>query len=168
MWKNQIHIFIEHYGLRRLINSLLAAAVAILVLIIVLELTISIQPISILSASSARVNIIAAGNLSKTFRPEILSMQELIKVIRPNLFKASSSLSDRPMADKTIERIKSQLKLQCVMEMSGEPVAYINIEGTGLKKCKTGDSINDLFTVLNVYKNSVEISIIDHKVTLNL
>jgi hypothetical protein len=72
------------------------------------------------------------------------------------------------MADKTIERIKSQLKLQCVMEMSGEPVAYINIEGTGLKKCKTGDSINDLFTVLNVYKNSVEISIIDHKVTLNL
>ena len=168
MWKHPIHTLIKRYGLWRLIHCFLAAAIVILILVIVLELTISIQPISNLSVSPAGVNIIAADNLSKTLRPVTLNTQELIKVIRPNLFKASSSLSDRPMADKTIERIKSQLKLQCIMEMSGEPVAYINIEGTGLKKCKAGDSINDLFTVLNVYKNSVEISIIDHKVTLNL
>jgi hypothetical protein len=72
------------------------------------------------------------------------------------------------MADKTIERIKSQLKLKCIMEIRGEPVAYINIKGASLKKCKVGDSVSDLFTVLNINKHSVEISIVDHKVTLNL
>lgn len=168
MWKYPIQTLIKRYGLWRLTHSLLVVAVVISILVVVLELTIPIQPISSLSVSPAGANTIAADNLSKTLRPASSNIQELTRVLRPNLFKASSSPSDRPMADKTIERIKSQLKLQCIMEMSGEPVAYINIEGTGLKKCKAGDSINDLFTVLNVYKNSVEISIIDHKVTLNL
>ena len=54
------------------------------------------------------------------------------------------------------------------MEMNGEPVAYVHIKGTGLKKCKVGDSVSDLFTVLNIDKRSIEITIIDHKVTLSL
>jgi len=89
---------------------------------------------------------------------------------RPGMFKPATGLADKPIADKTIERIKEQLKLQCVMEMKGRPVAYINIQGAGLKKCCEGENVNDLFTVLNINKQdkSVDISIVEHKVTLHL
>ena len=54
------------------------------------------------------------------------------------------------------------------MTMNGQLVAYIHINGVGLKKCAAGDSVNDMFTVLDIDKanNRVDISIIDHKVTL--
>ena len=89
---------------------------------------------------------------------------------RPGMFKLATGLQDKPLADKTIERIKDQLKLQCVMEMNGQPIAYINIQGVGLKKCCIGENVNDLFTVLDINKQnkSVDISIVEHKVTLNL
>ena len=89
---------------------------------------------------------------------------------RPGMFKPATGLRDKPLANKTIERIKSQLKLQCVMEMNGQPVAYINIQGVGLKKCCVGENVNDLFTVLNINKQnkSVDISIVEHKLTLHL
>ena len=89
---------------------------------------------------------------------------------RPGMFSPASGLGDKPLADKTIERIKEQLNLQCVMEMNGEIVAYININGVGLKKCCVGENINDMFTVLEINKEnkSVGISIVEHKVTLHL
>lgn len=89
---------------------------------------------------------------------------------RPGMFQPATGLRDKPLANKTIERIKGQLKLQCVMEMNGRPVAYINIQGVGLKKCTVGENVNDLFTVLDINKQnkSVNISIVEHKVTLHL
>ena len=89
---------------------------------------------------------------------------------RPGMFKPATGLRDKPIADKTIDRIRDQLKLQCVMEMNGRPVAYINIQGMGLKKCCIGDNINDLFTVLDINQQnkSVNISIVEHKITLYL
>ena len=95
---------------------------------------------------------------------------DLAGVFRAGLFKAATGLRDKPIADKTIERIKSQLKLQCIMEMNGQPVAYISIKSDGLRKCSIGDYVNDLFTVLDINKQnkSVEISILEHKITLTL
>ena len=96
--------------------------------------------------------------------------KELGEVYRAGLFKGSGGLSRKPLADKTIERIKSQLTLKCVMEMNGQLVAYINIKGMGLKKCRVGDSISDLFGVLDINKQnkSVDVLIVEHKVTLQL
>ena len=88
--------------------------------------------------------------------------------IRRGLFRSAAPVRDVPMADKTIERIRSQLKLQCVMEMNGEPVAYIQVKDLGLKRCRVGDSVEDLFKVLRIQKKSVEIAIVDHSVTLSL
>jgi hypothetical protein len=90
------------------------------------------------------------------------------RIFRSDLFKSAAPLNDKPMADKTIEKIRSQLKLQCVMEINGQTIAYINISGVGLKKCSVGDTVNDLFTVLNIEKDNVEISILEHKVNLNI
>jgi len=89
---------------------------------------------------------------------------------RPGMFQPATGLADKPLANKTIERIKDQLKLQCVMEMNGQPVAYINIQGVGLRKCTVGENVNDLFTVMDINKQnkSVDVSIVEHKVTLHL
>lgn len=89
---------------------------------------------------------------------------------RPGMFQPATDLADKPLANKTIERIKDQLKLQCVMEMNGQTVAYINIQGVGLRKCTIGENVNDLFTVLDINKQnkSVDISIVEHRVTLHL
>lgn len=95
---------------------------------------------------------------------------ELAVAYRPGMFRPATCLRDKPIANKTIERIKGQLKLQCVMEINNELVAYITIQGVGLKKCCVGENVNGLFTVLNINEQnkSVDLSIIEHKVTLNL
>jgi hypothetical protein len=110
----------------------------------------------------------SAIQLSDIMQPSLNDFETLAPLIRPGLFKPSSSVQDNPMADKTIERIKSQLKLQCITQISKEIVAYIHIEGLGMKKCKVGDTVNDIFTVINITKANVEITIIGHKVVLSL
>ena len=88
--------------------------------------------------------------------------------IRAGLFKSAVAIQGKPLADKTIDRIKSELKLQCVMTLNDQLVAYIHIKGGGLKKCVVGDTVNDMFTVIDIDKTKkcVVISVIDHKVTL--
>lgn len=92
----------------------------------------------------------------------------LAAAMRPGLFKSAAPLSDRPMADKTIEKIRSQLRLQCIMRIQGQFVAYVNVENRGLKKCRVGDCVEDLFTVVNIKEKSVELRIIEHPTVLSL
>ena len=70
--------------------------------------------------------------------------------------------------DTTLERIRSQLKLKCILKLSGEFVAYVNIKGEGLKQCKVGDRINDTFTVTSIGDKQIEVTIIGHTVILSL
>lgn len=93
---------------------------------------------------------------------------DLSNFTRNDLFQSPTPLRDVPMADDTIERIRSRLRLQCIMEMNGESVAYINIEGVGFRQCRVGDVVSDLFTVLEIAANYVQISIVDHAVTLDM
>lgn len=168
MLKKLLKKLINRYGLWRVIHMVIAAAIVILACVLILELAKPVRSDSAANDTSFSMNATDANHLPKVFQPASAGFQELSRVIRPGLFKSATSLRDKPMADKTIERIRSQLKLQCIMEMNGELVAYVNIEGVGLKKCKVGDSVSDLFTVLNINKKSIEISIVDHKVTLSL
>jgi len=168
MLKKQVSRIVNRYGLWTVVHTLLIIVVTTLAGIIVLELVIPVRVGSGDFEASSNTNVITATDLSEALQPGESDSQELAKVFRSDLFKAATGLQDRPMADKTIERIKSQLKLQCIMEMNGEPVAYVNITGVGLKRCCVGDMVNDLFTILNINKNSVEITIVDHKVILNL
>lgn len=89
---------------------------------------------------------------------------------RSAVFKPAQGLQNRPVSDDTVRRIREQLQLQCVLEMNGQPVAYINITGMGLRRCKVGDNVGQLFTVLdiNLDNRTVDISIIDHRVTLDM
>jgi len=168
MLERQINRLVAHYGLWRLVHICLAAGIVTLSAVFVLELVVPVQSNTEAISNSANMDVAAGQYFSEILQPGAADFQELAKTIRPGLFKASTPLRDKPMAEKTIERIKSQLKLQCIMEIGGEPVAYINIKGMGLKKCCVGDSVSDLFTVLNINRRSVEIKIVEHKVTLTL
>ena len=143
------------------------ASIIVFVITIILELAIPLQLDNSL-VNNSNINVIASNDFTKTIQQESKDLKELAKIMRTGFFKSEATLSDKPMADKTIERIRSQLKLQCIMELNGEPVAYVDIKGVGLKKCKIGDSINDLFTVLNINEKSVEITIVGHREILNL
>ena len=168
MQNNRIVKLIDSFGLWRMIHIILAAIAFVLVCVFVLELMTPISADLCMSETGSNINVSGDSNSLEIIQTEESEPQELIRVIRPNLFKASKGLSDKPMADKTIERIKSSLKLQCIMEMNGRAVAYINIDGVGLKQCKAGDAVENLFTVLNINERSVEIAIVDHKVILEL
>ncbi|HUW18935.1 MAG TPA: hypothetical protein VMW16_06505 [Sedimentisphaerales bacterium] len=168
MLKRQITTLAKRYGYWRLIHIASAAAAVALAGTFLLELTIPVRLNLAADTASIDMNMPTASNLSEILRPKATEFQELPHVIRPSLFKPSSALHDKPMADKTIERIRSQLKLQCIMEIKGERTAYIDVKGAGLKKCKVGDCIDDLFTVVNIDKKSIEITIIGHKVSLSL
>lgn len=108
-------------------------------------------------------NVIADDNLVEITQLRSAGFQGVEKSMRPGLFKSENLQRDKPMADKTIERIRSQLKLQCIMDLEGELVAYVKVKGEGMKRCRSGDTVNNLFSVLNINKTSVEITIVGHR-----
>jgi len=158
---------ISRLGVWRCIHIGLASFSAILLMIVAFQIFVPVnsyqsQTENISEFASTENNSIPADANKETTKNQIAYW--------PGMFKPATGLQDKPLANKTIERIKDQLKLQCVMEMNGQPVAYINIQGVGLRKCVTGENVNDLFTVLDINKQnkSVDISIVEHKVTLHL
>ena len=168
MLKKQINRLVSRYGVWRSIHIVMAAGIIALIGVLVMELVIPVRLDSDKADAADNMNRVNTNHLPEILQPKLAQPQKLTKIMRPGLFKSATSLRDKPMADKTIERIRSQLRLQCIMEMNGEPVAYVNIKNAGLKKCKVGDSVNDLFKVLNINKKSIEVTIVDHKVTLSL
>ena len=160
---------VNRFGVWHTVQAVLAGCAVILFTAAISRLFVPIHiertgsQANTLSEFSASENISALLDENKDKKREAIAY-------RPGMFKPATGLQDKPLANKTLERIKGQLKLQCVMEMNGQPVAYINIHGVGLKKCCIGENINDLFTVLgiDIQNKSVDISIIEHKVTLHL
>jgi len=162
-----IRRIIKRYGPWRVTNFVLGVIFVGLALSFLLELLIPVRTVSLQADVEPEISATSPAHISAILQNKGIDFQALTRVLRPGLFKAATS-SDRPMAEKTIEKIRSQLKLQCVMQIKSESVAYINIKGVGLKKCKVGDRIGDLFTVVNIGKEKVEVMIIGHKVTLSL
>lgn len=163
MLKQRIQEIIQRIGVWRSIHLALAGGIAVMLFFAIVELLV---PVSIASPDLFAGRFSEAGFQTDADATE--PAKELSEVFRSGFFKADAGPNDRPIADKTIERIRDQLKLRCIMELNGQPVAYINIQGVGLKKCFVGDSVSDLFTVIDIDKQnkSVAISIVKHKVTL--
>jgi hypothetical protein len=167
MLKKKMNRLMNKCDVWRLIRIALAGGIITSATALVLELVMPLR-LNNDTADTSTINTVAANDLPKILQPRHTGIHEVAKIIRAGLFKSETPLRDKPMADKTIERIKSQLELQCIMELNGEPVAYVNIKGIGMKKCKIGDSVSDLFTVLNIGKKSIEITIVGHREILSL
>jgi len=159
---------VKRYGLWRLVHITLAGTIVFLAIAFGAELAAPVVKDFDMGATLISVTPDVTEGRVSLFEPARVDFARFARMIRPRLFRAATPLRDKPMADKTIERIRAQLKLQCVIRIDGKPVAYINVKGTGLKKCEVGDSVADLFTVIDIKEKSVEIKIVDHKVTLKL
>ncbi|MFC1677112.1 hypothetical protein ACFL3G_08630 [Planctomycetota bacterium] len=171
MLKIHFDKIIKRFGLWRIVHVMLTAVLLILLCSAAVQMLTPVLTGNYESQVSVNSDLSNVNTLSQALNSEGNERPgDLAGIFRVGLFKAATGLRDKPIADKTIERIKSQLKLQCIMEINGRPAAYINIKGSGLRKCCIGDSVNDLFTVLDINKQnkSVEISILEHKLTLKL
>ncbi len=167
MPENRVYKFGDKNGLLRLIQTILIAGIAVCTVVLILELLLPVNLDGDNSGVLPVVSSVDANGLSKSV-VEAEKNQSIAKITRSGLFKLESSLNDKPMADRTIDMIRSQLKLRCIMELNGEPVAYVHIKNEGLQKCKVGDSVKDLFTVLNIGDRSIEITILGHRQVLSL
>jgi hypothetical protein len=86
---------------------------------------------------------------------------------RSGLFKPSRRVNTYSITDKTVEKIFNGLKLQGIMPIGDQKVAYIVLKGGYMRKCKIGDTVQDMFTVTDIKSKSVNIDILGHKLTLN-
>jgi len=159
---------INRYGSLRIIQAAIFTIALNLTAVTILEFCIPVKvndPNLELAENSNFLNTQLFSRLLENNKP---ASNGLDIPLRDNLFKPDTAIRDKPAADKTIERIKAQLHLQCIMKIQNRPVVYIDVKGLGLKKLAVGDSVNDLFKVININENSVEISIVEHKLLLRL
>ena len=163
-----LHALVRRYGIWMMLQAALGAGLLVLALILVLELARPIRASGEPAGTIATGELLSADQLLERLSARETVSNRIAAAMRPGLFKSATPLRDKPMADKTIEKILSQLKLQCVLPINGELVAYVNVERSGLKKCRVGDSVEDLFTVIGIGQRSIEITIVDHPVTLSL
>ncbi len=181
MFKRSLQALVRRYGIWLILQVALGAGLFALTVVLALELA---RPIRVSGAPArtagdpqriiprwgplATGELVSADQLLEGLPTRETVSNRIAAAMRAGLFKSATPLGDKPMADKTIEKILSQLRLQCIIPISGELVAYVNVDKSGLKKCRVGDSVEDLFTVIGIGQRSIEITIVDHPVTLSL
>ncbi len=136
-----------NYDIWRLLQMLFLTGIVISLTLIILELT---KPLELENNRVDLVdpNLIKSAGASE--RNTLFSSGTDGIFMRPGLFKSETQLSNKPMADKTIQTIMSRLTLQCIFRDGDEFIGYVKIQGEGLEKCSIGETVCDLFTVLNI------------------
>ena len=166
MLKSYLLRLVQKYGPWRVIHILLAGITTLLLLTTISFLLVPVQTNIAELDVAVNTDIANFNSMTEPSSKEETNTSNLLSKMRGGMFKSASNMRARTMADKTVEKIKSQLKLQCVMKMNGQQIAYINIKNSGMKKCEIGDTVDDLFTVMDIQKKIVDITILGHKVTL--
>ena len=105
MPKKKINRLLNKFDVWRLVQIALVGGIIALTGILVSELVIPLQSNNN-TVNTSTINPIATTNLSEIVQAKSTGFQEITKIIRPGLFKSETPLRDKPMADKTIERIK--------------------------------------------------------------
>ena len=165
----RIRKFIRHFGYERLLRGVMVVVACCLAGAVVFRIVTPVRlrlpdtGLSVQAGTGAQSGLLFDPNA-----PDQMEHEAVLGSLRRGLFKSATPLRDRPIADKTIAKIRSQLSLGCILETNGESVAYIRVKDLGLKRCRVGDSVEDLFTVLDIREKSVAISIVDHRVMLSL
>ena len=158
MLKKSIIKLVRKYGLWRIVQVILSGTAVILILVAALTFLLPLNTAAIAANTASGPNIPQNQALRDVAEQGSVDIDSLVRSMRTGLFKSASAVRDNPMADKTIERIRSQLKLQCVMDMNGQKVAYIKIKNVGLRKGVVGETVEDMFTVVDIQEKRVELN----------
>ncbi|MBN2591527.1 MAG: hypothetical protein JXA96_16800 [Sedimentisphaerales bacterium] len=153
------------YDIWQLLQILFGIGIIISLVLLTLELT---KPMELKDNIEGYYEPNITGDTGTSGMDSLLPPDTGTITIRSGLFKPEIQYNDKPLADKTIQAIKSRLTLLCILDNEeGEPEeAFVKIQGEGLKQCYIGDTVSDLFTVLSIEEKSITISIVDHEVKL--
>jgi hypothetical protein len=168
MLKGALRGVTRRYGIWLVVQGTMGLGIVACAALLILEAALPVRVDTAPTAAAPDEAVVSADELFGGLQTSETAAGRIAAALRPGLFKSATPVSDKPMADKTIEKIRSQLKLQCIVRIKGQPVAYVNVENRGLKKCRVGDRVEDLFTVVNINENNIEIEIIEHPITLSL
>lgn len=146
---------------RIITKGTLFIAIAALIIAVILQIILPVKPYQPQMFST--VYNPGANNLRVA---DSKTKIEMTHSIRKGLFKPSRRVNTGSITDKTVERIFSSLKLQAIMSIGGQKVAYIVLKNGQMRKCKIGETVQDMFTVIDIQKNSVSIDILGHKLSL--
>jgi hypothetical protein len=165
MLKKILTRLLQRYGPWRLIQAALAAAALCMAGAITLTLGAPIHLGAGQIDVGNTVNLTQKEETESTTKLNVPEFGEVAKLMRTGLFKPQIISHRVDRFDNTVKTIMSQLKLMAVLEIKGEPTAYIDVKGTGVTRCRVGMSIPSLFTVLgiNVKNKSVELEVIGHR-----
>ena len=160
---------LKQYIIMRSLHVVMAGCIIVLALIITLAfawpirspIRITDAPLSIASTDS--------NHFRNLLHPQDPSSNASSVSVRSGLFKSASRLHRAP-EDSTVERIKSQLKLCSLTSLKGAPIAFVSIEGKGMRPCRIGETILDSFKVLDIdlEQKKVDVEITGKKTTLNI
>lgn len=168
MFRGGLSALVRRYDVWLVLQAALGTGIAVVTVTLAVELLRPVRVTGAPSAVAAPQELMSTDELLAGLQAHETASNRIASAVRAGLFRSATPLSDKPIADKTIERIRSQLTLQCIMRVNGELVAYVNVTNSGLKKCSVGDAVEDLFTVVGIREKSVDLTIVDHPVTLSL
>lgn len=163
----KIYTCLENCNLWKLAVILLSGGILFLASLSALKLFMPIRDSIAALDPNSLVGVADPNNSSAISVIQSDMLGDMAQIMRPGLFKPATPINDKPLADKTIQRIRDQLKLLCVLNLDTDPKAYINVTNEGMKECKIGDDIGGLFKVLDISKSGVLIDIIGHKEVLS-
>ena len=158
-----VSIYMSKNGLKRTIKPALFFTIAVLFFTSILQIILPVRPYQPYVMVKRPVKIIE--NQQQLGKSE--TQVKMIHPIRSGLFKPSRGVRVNSITDKTVEKIFNSLKLQCVMPIGGQKVAYIVLKDGQMRKCKVGETVKDMFTVIDVQDDSVTVDILGHKLSLN-
>lgn len=160
--KNNVPGYFDGARLKIITKATLFIAIAALIIAVILQIILPVKPyqpqIFSTGYNPGANNLRVADSETKI---------EMTHSIRNGLFKPSRRVNTGSITDKTVERIFSSLKLQGIMSIRGQKVAYIVLKNGQMRKCKIGEIVKDMFTVTDIQKNSVSIDILGHKLSLS-
>lgn len=142
------------------------AKVAVLVAIVVLAMDSVLKIVLPVRLYRPKMISVDTNPVSNRWSKENETEYKMEHPIRSGLFKPPRRNKTHSITDKTVETIFSSLKLQGVMLVGGQKVAYIVLKDGQMRKCKVGDNVKDMFTVLDIQSKSVSIDILGHKLSL--
>jgi hypothetical protein len=97
------------------------------------------------------------------------SVSDRLHVVQDRqLFEPSVPLPSRGMAKQSVDRIKHMVSLHGIMLRNDERVAYIKVQGLGLRAFREGDSVDEMFKVTLIERDRVELDIVGERVILEM
>jgi hypothetical protein len=109
---------------------------------------------------------LANGDHAPTTTAATLPVQSWQRIAASrHLFQPSAKLPTRRQTARSVEQVRSRLKLRGVLAIAGKPVAYVEVKGLGLKQFSEGDQTDD-FKVVRITPRLVQLEILGEEVSL--